>query len=223
MSILKRFLITVFLILGLINFSFAETQINLADCKKQLIAYHDSGEYYQNIASVVKEARDYLQFRLTQNARAKNPQKLALVLDIDETSLSNYPDMVKLDFGGTLKEINQLEGEGHDPAIPATLSLYQFAQANGVAVIFITGRDESERAKTTANLKEVGYHNWTALYLRSKAQQGLSAEAYKTALRKQIEAQGYDIAVNMGDQYSDLSGGYADMGFKLPNPYYFVK
>ncbi len=219
---LKRLLLMVFLMFGLFALSFAASNENLSTVKKQLMVYHDSGQYYQNMATVVKEARDYLQFRLTQNQRAKNPQKLAMVFDIDETSLSNYPDMVKLDFGGTLKEINELEAQGHDQAIPSTLSLYQFARANGVAVFFITGRKEYERAVTAENLKRVGYRNWAGLYLKPNDYNGKSAAAYKAAVRKQIEAQGYDIAVNVGDQLSDLDGGYADMGFKLPNPYYYI-
>jgi len=35
-------------------------------------------------------------------------------------------------------------------------------------------------------------------------------------------AQGYDILLTIGDQYSDLKGGYADKGFKLPNPMYYL-
>ena len=33
---------------------------------------------------------------------------------------------------------------------------------------------------------------------------------------------GYDILVNVGDQRSDLTGGYARRGFKLPNPMYLI-
>ena len=30
------------------------------------------------------------------------------------------------------------------------------------------------------------------------------------------------IVVNMGDQDSDLAGGYAERTFKLPDPFYYV-
>lgn len=220
---LKRFLLMSFLALGLASFSFAAGNENLSDVKKQLMVYHDSGQYYQNIATVVKEARAYLQFRLTQNQRAKQPQKLALVLDIDETSLSNYQDMVKLNFGGSLAQIKQLETQGKDTAIPSVLSLYQFARANNVAVFFITGRKEYERGITIQNLKQVGYRDWTGIYFEANNDTPRSAATYKAAIRKEIEAAGYDIAVNIGDQHSDLAGGYTDMGFKLPNPYYLIK
>ncbi len=45
---------------------------------------------------------------------------------------------------------------------------------------------------------------------------------YKTAMRKKITEQGYDIVLSMGDQYSDLVGGYDDAMFKVPNPYYYI-
>jgi len=41
--------------------------------------------------------------------------------------------------------------------------------------------------------------------------------------RSQIEADGYTIIANIGDQASDLQGGHAEKTFKLPNPFYIVK
>jgi hypothetical protein len=49
-----------------------------------------------------------------------------------------------------------------------------------------------------------------------------SAILYKSSIRKTIEKKGYDIVINIGDQFSDLKGGFADMVFKVPDPYYFV-
>jgi len=34
--------------------------------------------------------------------------------------------------------------------------------------------------------------------------------------------QGYTIIVNIGDQMSDLDGGFAERTYKLPNPFYFI-
>ncbi len=45
---------------------------------------------------------------------------------------------------------------------------------------------------------------------------------YKAGTRAYIESQGYDIVADFGDQYSDLTGGYADRTFKLPNPSYYL-
>ena len=47
---------------------------------------------------------------------------------------------------------------------------------------------------------------------------------YKSSTRKHIETLngGQDIVLNMGDQFSDLKGGFADRTLKLPNPMYFL-
>ena len=39
--------------------------------------------------------------------------------------------------------------------------------------------------------------------------------------RQKIEADGYAIIANLGDQPSDLAGGHAEP-FLLPNPYYRI-
>lgn len=193
---------------------------NLATIKHELKQYHDSGTYDRDIASVLNSANAYLQ-TLVANHQLAN-KKPAIVLDIDETSLSNYPDMVKLDFGGTIAEIRQYEDKGSDKAIAPTLKLYQFAKANHIAVFFITGRFENERQETEDNLKQVGYNNWDGLILRHGQYLKAPAAVYKTAMRKQLTDQGYDIVLSMGDQESDLRGGYADKTYKLPNPYYLI-
>ena len=45
---------------------------------------------------------------------------------------------------------------------------------------------------------------------------------YKSGVRAHLEALGWDIVGNFGDQFSDLVGGFADKTFKLPNPNYFL-
>ena len=45
---------------------------------------------------------------------------------------------------------------------------------------------------------------------------------YKSGTRAYIESQGYDIVADMGDQFSDLLGGFADKTFKMPNPNYYL-
>ena len=152
----------------------------------------------------------------------KSPKPLAVVFDIDETALSNYNDMVHLNFGGTLAEINALADEGHDPAIPYTRTLFNYAKNHGVATFFITGRREPMRINTEKNLQQDGYNNWTGLFLKPVSYHQASAIPYKTAVRKKITNTGYEIIFSIGDQYSDLKGGYADMTFKLPNPFYLV-
>jgi hypothetical protein len=40
-------------------------------------------------------------------------------------------------------------------------------------------------------------------------------------LRQHLEHIGFDIVANLGDQFSDLRGGFAGHPVKVPNPMYF--
>ncbi len=193
---------------------------NIAITKQKAIQYHDSGEYNKDLESVDSSALEYLKQRVAANKNKK--KKLAIVLDIDETSLSNYADMRAADFGGSIEQIQLAEDKGTDPAISPTLKLFQFAKANDVAVFFITGRFEQEREVTARNLEAAGYKNWNGLILRDGEYTKAPASVYKTAMRKKLESEGYDIVLNIGDQESDLRGGYSDKTYKLPNPYYII-
>lgn len=193
---------------------------NLSLIKQDLMHYHDSGEYDRDIAQVTQQAVAYLKYRINQ---AKQHKKLAIVLDIDETALSNYADMVAMDFGGTEKDIEMAEGEASDPAIKPTLKLYQYAQAHDVAVFFITARKENYRSATEDNLKKAGYTHWDGLYLLPVDYKEKSVATFKTDTRRKITDQGYDIVLSLSDQKADLRGPYADKVFKLPDPFYLVR
>ena len=203
-----------------------QTLPNLGDLKRQLKQYHDSGAYDRDVAAVLSEAQQYVE------RRAKEVQKPALVLDIDETSLSNWPEIAANDFGFIANGPCDLPGgpcgnrswdaSGQAKAIQPTLALFLAAKAAGVTVLFITGRDESGRAATETNLVNIGYIGWAALAMRPAGSTTPSAADYKTPERAKIEARGYTIIANVGDQPSDLAGGHAERTFQVPNPFYRI-
>lgn len=203
-----------------INICYAVEPTNLSDLKMNIKKYHDSGEYNYDLGLVESQAYDYLDERINENKAEKEKKKLAIVLDIDETSLSNYPLLLKHDFSDGWDDDMK---NYHPTGIVPTLRLVKLAHANHVAIFFITGRRENLRKMTVNNLHDIGYQNWTKLYLEPTDYHKASAVPYKSAARKEIEQQGYDIVLNMGDQYSDLKGGHADRTFKLPNPFYYVQ
>ncbi len=49
-----------------------------------------------------------------------------------------------------------------------------------------------------------------------------SAADFKAPQRQAIESEGYTIIANMGDQPSDLDGGFSERTFLLPNPFYRI-
>jgi hypothetical protein len=75
---------------------------------------------------------------------------------------------------------------------------------------------------TIKNLNAAGYKDWDGLFFKPDGYQQGSIIPYKSSTRKRIEESGYRIVVNIGDQYSDLAGGYSERSFKLPNPYYYI-
>lgn len=219
---LAKTIITLCILLSFSSTCFAQEPENLAEVKHRLQYYHDSGLYESDLENVISSAKLYLRQRVQMNANTAEHKKLAIVLDIDETALSNYPAIKSLDFGGTIQSIDHRINEGIDPAIPATLKLYKLAQTLHVPIFFVTGRDEHLRAATISNLQHEGYHNWHDLYLRPPHHKKGSVAPFKATIRKKISEQGYDIVLNIGDQMSDLRGGYADRNLKLPNPFYYI-
>jgi putative acid phosphatase of HAD superfamily subfamily IIIB len=68
---------------------------NLGQLKEQLKSYHH-GAYAEDIGKVLDQAKKYL---IQQMESVPKPTKPAIVLDIDETSLSNWKQMEQDDFG----------------------------------------------------------------------------------------------------------------------------
>ncbi len=198
---------------------------SLVETKRDVAACVESGRYEAEIASVVEQARIYLE------ARAARGGKLAIVLDIDETSLSNLPSLRANDWGfvvggpcelrggpcGLLAWIQMAQAEPIKPV----LAIARLARQRGVDVFFLTGRPERLRAATERNLQAAGYQ-WTGVLLKPDALATRSAVDFKAPERRKLMEQGYTIIMNIGDQMSDLEGGFAERMYKLPNPFYFV-
>jgi acid phosphatase len=101
------------------------------------------------------------------------------------------------------------------------LALARRARELGVAVFFISARPPNLRQATDRNLREQGYE-WTGLILLPEGAHFASAADFKAPERRKITEQGYTIVLSLGDQESDLKGGYAERTFKLPNPVYYL-
>ena len=192
---------------------------NLSALKEEIVAYGDSGEYAAGVAAAVAPAREFLAERVARRARG---ERLALVLDIDETAVTNLPHMRALDFGYVPMEWDAWVARGEAPAIAPVLELFRAARAAGVEVIFITGRKESDRPGTEKNLRAAGFGDYAALVLKPNAAK-MTTEQFKTETRRQFQSGGRVIIANVGDQASDLAGGFAERTFKVPGPFYQTK
>ena len=197
---------------------------NLGLLKTELKAYHDCtctcGCYTKALDLQEQRAMAFLE---RAAAHRKAGEKLALVLDIDDTSLSTWPEISANDFGFVTDVWKTWAETSSAPVIPGTLRLFKRAQELSVAVFFITGRADTLRDATEKNLHNAGYDKWDGLTLRTKDQLAEKTIPYKSAARAEIVQQGYHIILSVGDQFSDLRGKpAADYSVKLPNPFYYI-
>lgn len=150
-------------------------------------------QWLSDVRAVTDQASGYLGTRLPDRAR-----RTAIVLDIDNTALqTTYRPGLS------------------SPATPSVLALARQADAAGADVFFVTARPEILRLQTVANLNGVGYPR-DGLYMRGYFD-FRSDQALKTANRRAIEARGYTIVANVGNNDSDLAGGSAERTYKLPD------
>jgi predicted secreted acid phosphatase len=198
---------------------------NLYDTQKEVEAYLGSGRYEADVAAVTVSARAYLE------KRAKKATRPAVVFDVDETSLSNWPayranGWGRITGGGCDLEngpcgLRAWQAMGKSKAIRPTRDLARRARELGVALFFITGRPQDLREATERNLREEGFEP-DGVILFPDGPRPPSAADFKAPERRKLVEQGYTILFTIGDQESDLRGGYAERTFKLPNPVYFL-
>jgi hypothetical protein len=213
--------------------------VAISDLAPALRSYHDGGQYAADLQDVDSQAGAFIsrqakalrqQRKRKCGAKGKKKKKkarsaacaplnLAIVLDIDETSLSNYAQLEANDFSNATTALTLAAINTTQPAIPATLGLYQQARASGVSVFAITGRPTLVESQTKQNLTNAGYSDLAGIFFKPS---GVPVITFKSGQRAALEQAGYRVVANVGDQESDLAGGHADRSFKLPNPFYFI-
>jgi acid phosphatase len=202
----------------------AERIPNLDALKNELRQYHDCtckcGCFAHDQDEQADRAIAFLRQRV---AHRRAQEKLALILDIDETTLSNYQEELGADFAYNKPVFDAWVETAQATAIPGTLRLYKEAQRLGVTIFFITGRDEAQRGATERNLRAQGFDQWQDLVMRPANHGSQTIGEFKQAARSQIIAKGNTLALNVGDQWSDLKGKpEAEFSVKYPDPYYFI-
>ncbi len=215
---------------------------NIDSVKKTIRTYYGAGDagtanptaspYISEMRSIVAQQGRYLD-RAKQAAK-RHHQRPAIVFDADDTTLWTY-DMedaaMHFNFDSALQ--NTWVQEQRFPATPSMVEFVNRAARMGFAIFGITGRTDTQEEATVANLSKVGYTPFNAENFYTKwsgtnpqpkyvtcAAKCTTVE-YKAGTRRHIEKDlGYDIVLSVGDQWSDLQGGYADKVLKLPNPTY---
>jgi hypothetical protein len=193
-----------------------------------LHTFSSTGAYANEMTGIEARAERYLA-RAGHHHR-HGPQK-AILLDVDDTTLNTYSYEIYSSFVFNPTTNAAFVNAAVFHAVPGMPALVSFAKAKGYTIFFLTGRPEAQRPGTTTNLTAEGYPVVPdQLYLKDQVNQpwlsscspSCTTIQYKSLTRQHIESLGYDIVANFGDQFSDLQGGFADRGFKLPNPMYFL-
>ena len=195
--------------------------LNLDTAKEAVAHYYESGDYERAVAGVAAEARAWIE---QYAAQRRTDERLAVVFDIDETLLSNYPRIRSIGFGYIPYDWEAWIARGEAPAIRPMRELLLAARRLGLDVFLISSREEPrERAATEANLRREGLGDYTRLIMQPTSGPRQTVGDFKIAARRALYREGYTIVANLGDQESDLRGGYAERTFKLPDPLYLIE
>lgn len=185
--------------------------------------------YAREVARIQKVLKVYL----AAKAKPVGGKKPAIVFDVDDTSLLTYDYQAGRDFGYEKKSNAEYINAQKSIAVFGMPAIVNWAQSAGYTVFYITGRPEDQRAATEGNLAKVGYAakaDKTHLFLKNKENPppylpcgaDCTSVEYKSGTRAHLESLGYRIVATIGDQQSDLTGGHADRGVKIPNPMYYL-
>jgi predicted secreted acid phosphatase len=189
---------------------------NLTTAKDLVIEYYEQGDFEKDVKNAVDAAIRFFRPRICCGPES------AVVFDIDDTLLWSYYEMKHIQFGYVPKLFHEWVIKANTPVVPHVKRLYDFFVARGCTIIMLTGRRFDEREATVENLRKEGFTKIDLLITRSDSELTMSALEFKSRHRQILENKGYRIIATIGDQESDLKGGYAHYKVKIPNYTYIV-
>jgi 5'-nucleotidase (lipoprotein e(P4) family) len=181
-----------------------DPQINIMNLEKSYTL-----EYEHEFNDVIDKAKLYADKHYVDNA--------VIVSDIDETILDNR-DYYRIYGEYTTESWNKFLSSGKSTLHNQTYHFFKWAKDRGYKIFLITGRTEPYREATLANLKKYNIP-FDGIYFKPENYDKKSVADFKKSIRKKLSDEGYKVIINIGDQKSDLKGGYGK-GFKLPNIIY---
>ena len=124
---------------------------------------------------------------------ASGGSRLAVNLDIDNTSLATY--------------------YAKGTAVPVVLRFARYADRRGVTLLFNTGRRSGQLGGVTRSLRRAGYdvREICGRNAGEKLVQG------KQRCRRHFVDEGYTIIANVGNRDTDFTGGSYERAFRLPS------
>lgn len=152
----------------------------------------------------------YQAFNSAQTAflasKARPGLKKAVVVDLDETMIDNsaYAGwQIKQAQPFSDKTWSQWTQAREAKAMPGAIAFSHFVSQHGGRIFYVSNRGQADLTATVDNLQALGFADVTPQNLLLKPTGGSSD---KTARFHQVEQQGYDIVVYVGDNLNDFSG-----------------
>ena len=215
---MKNYLL-LFLVFTLISCS-SNQIVNLRTAKDIVKEYYESGQYDEEMRAVIKDAKEkFDKVEIKKSAKGGS----VVIFDVDETALNNYGLAKQMDFGYVYDLNKKWNEELKAPAIKETQDLYFYLLNKGYKIIFLTARNSNEYNVTNKNLIREGYSGFDTLITQSKEDQNLKSQEFKSKVRTELSAKGYEIVGTVGDQWTDLNGPHSGIQIKLPNYLYEIK
>ena len=201
---------------------------NLGVLKLRLIRYACSDAYDRDVKRVLDRATAYLERRVSKVT------KPAIVLDVDETALSNWPEIVANDIGfipdgpcdalpkgpcGWHAWVASRQG-GADRADAGAVQGGEGAGRDGV-LRHRPPRRPQEREATERNLRAAGYDGWGAVMMRRRRQGPIAADVQGEPARQDRGAGLYDHPQRRRPAQRSRRRSCGE-DFLVPNPFYFI-
>ena len=187
-----------FIFLIIVSVFFTTGCVNSNSRKDHSIYWQkSSAEYY----ALCIQAYNTAKYRVDKALISSSEKPLAIVADIDETVLNNLPYnemLIETGESFTQKTWSVWVNKKEATAIPGALDFFNYAEDQGVEIIYLSNRRVENYEPTKANLISAGFpfDDQTIMLLRDK-------DGNKESRRKQLSS--YNILMLLGDNLSDFN------------------
>ncbi len=138
---------------------------------------------------------------------SKSNRKKAVVVDVDETVLSNVPfevEAIKTGVAFSKESWKKWSDQANAKALPGAVAFLNYAKSKNVEVFYITNRKAEENQTTIKNLANEGFPYADTLHFVPKANTSSKKE------RREMVLKNYDILLLVGDNLGDFSEVFED-------------
>ena len=162
-------------------------------------AYQQKAAEYRGLCF---QAYNIARMRVDEFAQMQTQKPKAIMTDIDETILNNSPYQAhQLLIGKDYDAVSWKEWTDKAVAdtVPGAVHFFQYAASKGIAIFYVSGRNENETASTLRNLQKYNFPDANKEHLL------LTTTTSSKEPRREMIKKNYTIMMYVGDNANDLS------------------